>query len=168
MGAKASTFNHNDPTPQSSIIELLKPECLRVKKKKKKTQSLLHKQGKKLSEAETPTLEERLLASPSFDQVFVANTDAGEVCVLKPSKVHPSRLGPVDDAALSSKVRDSLSLERPVNMHTDVEDKCPSEECNMRRSENGCSRKRVRFRLPQESDIILIRERLECDEGSDI
>jgi len=154
MGAKESTFNYDDPTPQCSIIELLRPECVKVKKKKK--QRLLHSRGKRLPEAESLTLEEHLLASPSLDQVFLANTDVGEVCVLKPSKGHPSCLAPIDNAALSSKARDSLSMERPVNMHMEVEGKCPSEVSDMRRNENGRSRKRVRFRLPQESDIILI------------
>ncbi|KAI6704609.1 hypothetical protein NL676_007571 [Syzygium grande] len=179
MGAKVSTFkhpkaltdpiNHNDPTPQSCIIELLKPECLKVKKGRKKQRSL-HPQGKKLTEAKTLTLEKCLLASPSFDQVLSANTDVGEVCVLKPSKVHLSRLGLVDDATLSSKARDCLSFERLANTHAEVEDKCPSEVGNVRRGENGRSRKRVRFRLPQESDIILFcspGKRLECDEESD-
>lgn len=179
MGAKVSTFkhpkaltdpiNHNDPTPQSCIIELLKPECLKVKKKRKKQRSL-HPQGKKLTEAKTLTLEKCLLASPSFDRVILANTDVAEVCVLKPSKVHLPCLGLVDDATLSPKARDCLSFERLANTHAEVEVECPSEVCNLRRGENRHSRKRVRFRLPQESDIILFcspGEQLECDEESD-
>ncbi|KAL3740834.1 hypothetical protein ACJRO7_022023 [Eucalyptus globulus] len=165
MGAKVSGFKHpkaltcpinrSDPTPQSSITKLLKPECL-----------------KKLTRVETMTLEEYLLASPSFDQVFLVSIHVGEVCVFEDSssKVHPSCSGPVDDAALSMRARDILPLERWANMHIEVEDKCPSEACNMTHGENGRSMKRVRFRLPQESDIILFyspREQLECDEESD-
>ncbi|KAI3419306.1 uncharacterized protein J3R85_013307 [Psidium guajava] len=181
MGAKVSTFKHPEaptnpvghrgPTPQSSILELLKPECLKVKKKKKKKpqQRLLHPQGKNLSEAETLTLEECLLASPSFDRVFSANADVGKVCVLKPSKACPPRLGPVDRAASPLQARDRLSSERPVNTQVEIEGKCPPEVRNTRRSENRRSGKRVRFRLPQETDIILFyspQKRLECDEES--
>lgn len=160
MGAKLSSFRRssskgkpydsNITSAGSSIIELMKPDRLKTKKMMKKKQYSHSPEDKQIAKVrEIITLEQLFMASPSRSFSY--------------KRVHPSSSGvrtasqsfsmdkSVNHTALSCKARDSLSLEKRVRAEEE-----PVVSSIISRSESGnYSKKKVRFRLPEEADIII-------------
>ncbi|KAM1108685.1 hypothetical protein ACFX2B_005249 [Malus domestica] len=171
-------------SPVPSIMELLKPDCLKSENKKRKRQLAPEKKknnynnytkntgivGAAGSGTRMTTLEEWLLASPGHvkaDRNY--NISGGELYVFRPSskRIHPaasssSKLPPL------SKAKDSFCLERLVKnddkksdeANLIVNDISASMSCrsiNTQLSENKTRKlkKKVSFRLPEEADIFI-------------
>lgn len=148
MGAKASKPSNSKrdqaksfSTTQrsSSIIESMKPECLKKRKKKNK---------KKQTKVRTLTLEDWLLASPGPKGLNPDYLNGGELHVFKhlSRRVHHHhhhhhRSGPFTTGD------NNLCLEQGSG-----EDVSGS---SFRRSHNGKLKKKVSFKLPEEGDIVL-------------
>lgn len=149
MGAKFSMCWRRQPksvssnngsicTPGLSLIELMKLECLKTKKMKN------------IPKVTKLTLEEWLVASPDGTDCF----SEGELYVFRhgSKRAHPS-LTRVH-TALSYKATDSFSLERRTHIDKEAEVK-KSEVSSISRTQSGKLKKKVRFRLPEEADIII-------------
>ncbi|BFG27384.1 hypothetical protein CerSpe_136580 [Prunus speciosa] len=186
MGANLSTFKRSSSSSAAtqrlqqagggdgnsspagpSCMELLKPECLKVKAEKKKSKRPLTPERKKIhnnnnntegggasgSGTKLTTLEDWLLASPGHHGMKKPdnyNITGGELYVFRPHsrRVHPASSSssklpadhvPTAAAPLDSKARDSICLERFVK-NDQINDKL---------------KKKVSFRLPEEADIII-------------
>ncbi|KAJ0081893.1 hypothetical protein Patl1_09814 [Pistacia atlantica] len=174
--AEAEAVSSNDANDKSkstqgsiSIIELMKPECFKTKRvKRKRSMQSLKQPEKKIMKPRKLTLEEWLLNSPAPDNFNNNNkTDqcfsGGELYVFKHSsrRVHPSlsssssttttvkmhREAEAAAAAPStSRPRDSFNCSLDISANS-----CSS----LSRSQSGKSKKRVSFRLPEEADIII-------------
>jgi hypothetical protein len=161
MGTKLSSFRrssskgkpyHSDITRAgSSIIELMKPERLKTKKMMKKKQYSHSPEGKQIAKVrEIITLEQLLMASPtssfSYNRVHPSSSR-----VLHTASQSFSMDKSVNHTALSCKARDSFSMEKGVRAEEE-----PTVSSIISRSESGnYSKKKVRFRLPEEADIII-------------
>ncbi|MBA0568923.1 hypothetical protein Goshw_026507 [Gossypium schwendimanii] len=144
MGAKASKPSNSERDQaksfsstqrSSSIIESMKPECLKKRKKKKK---------KKQTKVRTLTLEDWLLASPGPKGLNPDYLNGGELHVFKhlSRRVHHHhRSGPFTTGD------NNLCLEQGSG-----EDVSGS---SFRRSHNGKLKKKVSFKLREEGDIVL-------------
>ncbi|TQD86692.1 hypothetical protein C1H46_027715 [Malus baccata] len=166
-----------------SIMELLKPDCLKSENKKRKRQLAPEKKniynnytkntgivGAAGSGTRMTTLEEWLLASPGHvnaDRNY--NISGGELYVFRPSskRIHPaasssSKLPPL------SKAKDSFCLERLVKnddnksdeanlIFNDISASMSCRSINTQLSENKTRKlkKKVSFRLPEEADIFI-------------
>ncbi|PQQ21167.1 hypothetical protein Pyn_04490 [Prunus yedoensis var. nudiflora] len=186
MGANLSTFKRSSSSSAASqrlqqagggdgnsspagpsCMELLKPECLKVKAEKKTRKRPLTPERKKIhnnnnntggggasgSGTKLTTLEEWLLASPGHHGMKKPdnyNITGGELNVFRPHsrRVHPASSSssklpadhvPTAAAPLDSKATDSICLERFVK-NDQINDKL---------------KKKVSFRLPEEADIII-------------
>ncbi|KAH0969977.1 hypothetical protein GBA52_022133 [Prunus armeniaca] len=187
MGANLSTFKRSSSSSAAtqrlqqagggdgnsspagpSCMELLKPECLKVKAEKKKRKRPLTPERKKIhnnnnnntggggasaSGTRLTTLEECLLASPGHHGMKNPdnyNITGGELYVFRPHsrRVHPASSSssklpadhvPTAEAPLDSKAKDSICMERSVK-NDQINDKL---------------KKKVSFRLPEEADIII-------------
>ncbi|KAF9679360.1 hypothetical protein SADUNF_Sadunf06G0006900 [Salix dunnii] len=126
----------------SSIIELLKPECLKVKEIQSKRQ--VHQEQNKGAKMSKLTLQDWLLTSPNLK---AEHLKGGELCVLRhgSKRVHPSR------------GRDSFSMYRLLVL----DQVAGKEDCSAvssvslhGRTQSGTLQKRVSFKLPEEADII--------------
>lgn len=137
-------FMDNSPSQGSCIVELLKPEWLRVKK--------MTKNRKKKKQ----TLEEWLLASPSLNPDCI---NGGELFVSKHffKRIHPSSSSMEECEAISSKARKrSFSLERLVMLDREADRSFSSMDISsIRKDPRSKSKKMVSFKLPDESDIII-------------
>ncbi|GMJ14133.1 hypothetical protein HRI_005082500 [Hibiscus trionum] len=131
--SKASKFSTRKP----SIVEAIKPRCLRTRQTKNNgIKRLSQLPEAKITKVRKLTLEDWLLAAPGNPVGMKGYLNAGELHVFKhfSSKVHPSPLGEItgnDDGLfvdLSSAAVSGSSL---------------SEK----------SKKKVSFRLPEEADI---------------
>ncbi|CAN6690214.1 unnamed protein product [Malus baccata var. baccata] len=171
-------------SPVPSIMELLKPDCLKSGNKKRKRQ--LAPENKKNiynnytkntgivgaagSGTRMTTLEEWLLASPGHvkaDRNY--NISGGELYVFRPSskRIHPaasssSKLPPL------SKAKDSFCLERLVKNDDKKSDEanlivndisasmsCRSINTQLSEKKTRKLKKKVSFRLPEEADIFV-------------
>lgn len=188
MGANLSTFKRSSSTRSctcnssstgASLIELLRPGCLKSEKnngkrpltpeKKKKNNVISTSSTTSIAkitagESSFTTLGEWLLSSPGSKPDSMSG---GELCVLRSHyssrRVHPSsssskRPHTYDHAALGSKARDSDSIQRLVRNGEDETadanlDNMTS-SLSRTQSENK-SKKKVSFRLPEEADIIM-------------
>lgn len=147
----SNNYHSNITGAGSSIIELMKPERLNTKKTMKKKIAKVRDQF---------TLEELLMASPSrsnsYKRVYpsssrVAQTASSSFSMEK--SVHLDHKG--GRTALSCKARDmSFSLEKRVRGDHE-EERRPKVSSIISRSESGNSEKKVRFRLPEEADIVI-------------
>jgi len=144
-------YHSNITSAGSSIIELMKPERrLKTKKTMKKKISNVRDQF---------TLEELLMASPrrssSYKRVHPSSSRVVQTAPssfsMEKSTVHLDHKG--CRTALSCKARDSFSLEKRVR--GDHEEERPKVSSIISRSESGNSEKKVRFRLPEETDIVI-------------
>lgn len=190
MGANLSTFKRSSSTRSgtcnssstgASLIELLRPGCLKSEKnngkkpltpeKKKKnnvisTSSTTSIANITAGESSFTTLGEWLLSSPGSKP---DNMSGGELCVLRSHyssrRVHPSsssssskRPHTYDHAALGSKASDSFSIQRLVingeDETADANLDNMTSSLSRTQSENK-SKKKVSFRLPEEADIIM-------------
>ena len=163
MGAKLSSFRrssskgkpyHSDITRAgSSIIELMKPERLKTKKMMKKKHYSHSAEDKQIAKVrEIITLEQLLMASPtrsfSYNRVHVHPSSSR---VLHTASQSFSTDKSVNRTALSCKARDSFSLEKRL-----LAEEESTVSSIISRSEGGnYSKKKVRFRLPEEADIIV-------------
>lgn len=151
MGYKLSKSLNSDQNPGaghshgcgSSIIELLKPECLKVKEFQSKRQ--VHQEQKKGTKVSKLTLQDWLLTSPNLKAEHLKD---GELGVVKhgSKRVHPSR------------GRESFSKDRLLVLDhvADKEDySTVSSVSLLSRTQSGKLQKRVSFKLPEEADIIL-------------
>lgn len=119
----------------SSIINFMKPRCLWTDEE--------NKQHQPVNEAKLRTLEEWLLASPSLNK---NSSSGGEYYVFKnfSPKVHFHRSLYADKADYTSN-----SLEGLLKL-----DEVEKEELRAS-SQSGKTKKRVRFKLPEEADIFI-------------
>ncbi|KAH8486026.1 hypothetical protein H0E87_027472 [Populus deltoides] len=156
MGCKVSKLSTSEQKPEvvrsygreSRFVELLKPECLKVKKIQNKRHVL--REEKKGTTVSKLTLQDWLLTSPSLK---AEQLRGGELCVLKhgsSKRVHPS---------ISTKARVSFSTGRLLGLDQ-VDDKehyvsASSVVSSISRTQSGKSQKRVSFKLPEEADIII-------------
>ncbi|OMO64771.1 hypothetical protein COLO4_31874 [Corchorus olitorius] len=143
--AKALITHDNVPSSshRSSIIEAIKPECLKKKKLKKKKQL---PEEKRTTKARMLTLEDWLLASPGPAGLQQDSFNGGELHVFKQisRKVHPSS---VNEAA--------LPLFTPAESFSMDFSSGDVSGSSFIRSQSGKLRKKVSFRLPEESDIVI-------------
>ncbi|KAK9935917.1 hypothetical protein M0R45_012790 [Rubus argutus] len=183
MGANLSIFKRSSSTRSStcnssstgaSLIELLRPGCLKSEKnngkrpltpeKKKKNNNVINTSSTTsvanitAGESSFTTLGECLLSSPGSKPDSMSG---GELCVLRSQyssrRVHPSsssskRPHTYDHAALGSKarlVRNGEDETADANL-----DNMTSSSLSRTQSENK-SKKKVSFRLPEEADIIM-------------
>lgn len=182
MGAKVSCFggfstwpkeenygNHQSLTSSAaiSVANFLKPKCLWTEKKKNKEMQQKEKQeyNQQLTTTKEVTLEEWFLASPGTGDYRFC-TKGGEFYAPKhfSNKIYPSL-----SADFTSKPRDTtstISLERLLKM----EEICPSDQemgviSSISWSQSGKQKKRVTFKLPQESDIIIFHSpAIDCED----
>ncbi|MBA0811704.1 hypothetical protein Gohar_003577 [Gossypium harknessii] len=162
MGAKVGKHSNLKPeskalvigssTQKPSIIEAIKPQCLKTRKStknyngfKRPSQSLAEERVTKARKL--LTLEDWLLASPGGPLKDYFN--GGELYVFKQfnKRVHPS----------SSSI---LEIEPRVNDHdgfsVDLSSSVDVSGCSsFSRSQSGKSKKKVSFRLPEEADIMV-------------
>lgn len=157
----------------TSVVEFLKPKCLRKEKKKDMEMQQKEKQEdhQQLTSTvkEVLTLEEWFMASPGTGD-YCFWTKGGEYCVFKhylSKKIHPS-LAAGDSADFTSKPRAKDSTSNTVSLETllkmeeiDTEEKGVISAIS--RSQSGKEKKRVSFKLPQESDIIIFQCSPEVD-----
>ncbi|OMO76851.1 hypothetical protein CCACVL1_15310 [Corchorus capsularis] len=135
-------INVRSSSHRSSIIEAIKPECLKKKKLKKNKQL----PEKRITKARMLTLEDWLLASPGPAGLQQDSFNGGELHVFKQisRKVHPSS---VNEAA-----RPLFTPAESFSMDFSSGDVSGS---SFSRSQSGKLRKKVSFRLPEESDIVI-------------
>ncbi|KAK8487447.1 hypothetical protein V6N13_032629 [Hibiscus sabdariffa] len=141
MGAKVSKHSRPKreskalvlPSQKSSIVEAIKRQCWRKRQAKNNGVKRLREPEGKITKARKLTLEDWLLASPGNPLEVKDYLKGGELHVFKhfSSKVHPSPSPVSDDGS-------------PANL---------SSASSFSRSLSGKSEKKVRFRLPEESDI---------------
>ncbi|XVF87827.1 hypothetical protein PTKIN_Ptkin18bG0152000 [Pterospermum kingtungense] len=139
--AKALSSNVGCSSQVSSIIKAIKPECMKKKKKemvKRPSQSPVEK---RITRVKKLTLEDWLLASPGHADCL----DGGELYVFKhfSRRVHPSSSREPDEAIIPS---DSFSLDLSLG-----DASCSS----FSRSRSGKPKKKVSFRLPEETEIVI-------------
>lgn len=136
-----------------SVLSLLMLVCM-WKNEAKERQLLQVKekqQQKQVNKAKKePTLEDWLIASPGLQKIN-GTTSEGEYHVFKhhsSKRVFPSCVGENENgSSSSSKPRGSFSKERPL--------KGEESEVSLSMTQSGKSKKRVRFRLPEEADIFI-------------
>lgn len=190
MGANISTFKGSSSARSSacissstgaSLMELLKPACLRSEKgvrkrpltpEKKKTTNVYSTSSTKKEnisgEGSFTSLGDWLTSSPGSKP---DSMNGGELYVLRSHyssrRVHPSSSSSSkrphsihDDEALSSKARDSFPINRSTvkneddNIYPDAN--LDNMSSSLRRNQSGNkSKKRVSFRLPEEADIVI-------------
>lgn len=167
MGARVSKYSSTELKPKevhpnnraskqvSCIIELLKPECLKAKKMKKKRQ-LMHQPEKNSPKVSKLTLEDWFISSPSLKTDY---SKEGELCVLKPfsKRVHPS---PIGHNSMSSTAGESFSLERLVMLDRMAEEDniisvTSMDVSSISTRKSGKLKKRVSFKLPEVAQIII-------------
>ena len=111
---------------------------------------MFHSPEKKSPKVEL-TLEEWLMSSPDRPDYC----SESELYVFRPcsKRVHPSLPRARGRTALSSKAIDSFCLERRVRVEEKAEVK--SEVSSIPGTKSGKLKKKVRFRLPEEANIII-------------
>ncbi|KAF5727934.1 hypothetical protein HS088_TW21G00074 [Tripterygium wilfordii] len=132
----------------ASVIEFIKQIFLKSETTKKKRQ--FNPEGKQQQQLKLVTLQDWILDSPSLDNDC---TSFGEHQVLKQFsfKVYPSLVQ--ENPNFLYNPRESFSQERLLK---DFEvDREELEECSLNRSQSEKSKKKVSFRLPEESDIFI-------------
>ncbi|OVA10062.1 Phospholipase C [Macleaya cordata] len=141
--------------PKTSILELIKPGCLKTDEMKNKRQFQFHPQEKKISKVRKLTLEECLLASPGFNQEFI---NGGELHMFRQSsRVYPST-SRFHTTHYSPKPREIFSVVGLVKVddNDDKRNSVSSSLCSSpRRSQSEKVKKNVSFKLPEEADIII-------------
>ncbi|XWS19333.1 hypothetical protein CRYUN_Cryun31cG0006200 [Craigia yunnanensis] len=144
--AKALTSNVRSSSQGSSIIKSIKPECLKKRKTKKEMKRPLQSPEKRTTKVRKLTLEDWLLASPGPAGLQPDCLNGGELYVFKhfSRRVHPS----------SSREREAV-LPTPRNSFS-VDLSSRDASCSsFSRSQSGNLKKKVSFRLPQETDIVI-------------
>ncbi|KAK2652930.1 hypothetical protein Ddye_012786 [Dipteronia dyeriana] len=179
--AVSSSNNYNDRKSSSTIMEMIKPECLKtkkMKKKKKKKKTRVHDEmnsdEKKITKVRKLTLEEWLLASPApasmksadHQQCFGTSSGGGggggELSVFKQfsKKVHPSSSS--SSTTTKEVVATTLSIskkpqrdevDQSFSMDDGASANFSSSMC--RSTQSGRLKKRVSFKLPDEADIFV-------------
>ncbi|XP_041025157.1 uncharacterized protein LOC121265560 [Juglans microcarpa x Juglans regia] len=155
-----SAHESNNSTKGSSIIKLLKPECWKTQKVMKKRQSPHQPDHKSMiTKVGKLTLEDLLImASPGRADRF---SGGHELYVFSPAnykRVHPSSSTGSVDTALSSKAKDSFCLKRSRVLHMSTGKAAEGESESsliISTNQSGKLKKKVRFRLPEEGDIIV-------------
>lgn len=135
-----------------SVISFLKPTRFWTEKHRKMHQNQQQYHQLKTVK-EVVTLEECFLASPGkADYCFCTNR--GDYYVLKQlsNKICPSLSGDCADFVTESK--DSVSLEKLFKME-EVLDSGEKDFSSVSRTQSGKEKKRVSFKLPEDSDIII-------------
>ncbi|XVF26159.1 hypothetical protein REPUB_Repub13aG0275300 [Reevesia pubescens] len=146
--AKALSSNIHSSSQRPSIIEAIKPQCLKKRKmKKNKLKRPLQSPERRNTEVrKLTTLADWLLASPCPGGLNPDCLNGGELYVFKhfSRRVHPSSSR--EPETLPSTPRDSFSKDLSSG---DVSGSSFS------RSQSGKSKKKVSFRLPEEADIVI-------------
>ncbi|KAF5742127.1 hypothetical protein HS088_TW09G00169 [Tripterygium wilfordii] len=140
-----------------SIIELVKPECLKTKKKIiKKEKNLQNNNPQERSKAigkRKLTLEDMLLASPGSK--FKPNhiNGSGELYVFKhfSKRVHPSSSSS-SSAAASSKAIAKVKIGDEILAYKE-DMVTTTSTCTSMDVQSGKLKKKVSFKLPEEADI---------------
>lgn len=158
---------------------IIKPVCCLKTRKAKKRTMLQQLPEKKSSKVMKLTLEECLSSSPGSKPDRFIN--GGELYVFKNycyNKVYLSSSSGAHhhnhDMALSlaSKTRKSFSLERITTAKSDIDEHHDGgtesnilgvSSSSMSRNKSGKLKKKVRFKLPEEADFIIIYSPEDCD-----
>ncbi|XVF27989.1 hypothetical protein REPUB_Repub14bG0157100 [Reevesia pubescens] len=140
----------SNSSQRSSIIEAIKPECLKKRKMKKNQMKIRQLQSpeKRITKVRKLTLEDWLLASPGpagLNRPDCLN-EGGELYVFKhfSRRVYPSSSRERED--VPSTPGDSFSMDLSSG---DVS------RSSFKRSQSGKLKKKVSFRLPEEADIVI-------------
>ncbi|KAA8523631.1 hypothetical protein F0562_010054 [Nyssa sinensis] len=96
------------------------------------------------------TLEDWLLASPCLNE---GCTNGGDFKQFSSNRVYASLAAEHED--FTSKFRGSFSVERLV-VNVDEVDRGGMEDSSLSRRQSGKAKKKVRFRLPEPADIIIL------------
>lgn len=133
----------------ASGIEFLKPGRLKTDSKMNKKRRQLFQPDEKMTKTNKLTLEEWLRGSPESTPDY---SNGSEVQVFRQSskRVYPSSTSVHADSITAPK--DRCSLERLVKINEVGEEKV--QEPSVSRTQSGKLKKKVNFRLPQETDII--------------
>ncbi|KAF5474916.1 hypothetical protein F2P56_006768 [Juglans regia] len=161
--SNGSAHESSNSTRGSSIIKLLKrPEYWKTKKVMKKRQSPHQPDHHKsmITKVGKLTLEDLLImASPGRADRF---SGGPELYVFSSpanyKRVHPSSSTGSVDTALSSKAKDSFCLKRSRVLHMSAGKAAEGESESsliISTNQSGKLKKKVRFRLPEEGDIIV-------------
>ncbi|XVE51022.1 hypothetical protein DITRI_Ditri02bG0004800 [Diplodiscus trichospermus] len=147
--AKASTSVVGGSCQGSSIIEAVKPGCLKKRKtKKQQMKRVLQSPEKRITKVrKLSTLEDWLLASLSRDGLQPDCLNGGELYVFKhlSTRVRPS-----------SREYEEAIPSTPGDMSFSVDLSSGDASCSsFSRSQSGKPRKKVSFRLPEEADILI-------------
>ncbi|KAJ4704019.1 Phospholipase C [Melia azedarach] len=144
----SSNGGNSSSQEPTSIIEFIKPECLKIKKNKQDMKKKkLNPYEKTITKPRKLTLEDWLVASPgpsSRPEYF----NGGELNVLKQfsKKVHPS----------SARIQEAGAAATSTSRTGDCSTfSCSMEASSVSRSQSGKLKKKVTFKSPEEADIIL-------------